>query len=105
MLYNDFISYNQTNVTYNGTLILNVLGLNSPVIVNNATVLFSTVEDTSNFTTMGIISYDVDPYGLMTFEVTQDQADAILGAEFIVIERSAEVQVTNTSTSGTLLVP
>ena len=129
MLYNDFISYNQTNVTYNGTLILNVLGLNSPVIVNNATVLFSTVEDTSNFTTMGIISYDVDPYGIMTLEVTQDQADAILEANFIVIETSAEVQmaqdqsgavveanftvtetsaevhVINTSTSGTLLIP
>jgi len=129
MLYNDFISYNETNVTYNGTLILNVLGLNSPVIVNNATVLFSTVEDTSNFTTMGIISYDVDPYGIMTLEVTQDQADAILEANFIVIETSAEVQmaqdqsgavveanftvtetsaevhVINTSTSGTLLIP
>lgn len=129
MLYNELISYNQTNVTYNGTLILNVLGLNSPVIVNNATVLFSTVEDTSNFTTMGIISYDVDPYGIMTLEVTQDQADAILEANFIVIETSAEVQmaqdqsgavveanftvtetsaevhVINTSTSGTLLIP
>lgn len=129
MLYNELISYNQTNVTYNGTLILNVLGLNSPIIVNNATVLFSTVEDTSNFTTMGIISYDVDPYGIMTLEVTQDQADAILEANFIVIETSAEVQmaqdqsgavleanftvtetsaevhVINTSTSGTLLIP
>lgn len=94
MLYNDIISYNQTNITYNGTLILNVLGLNSPVIINNATVAFSSTIDNSNFTTMGIISYDIDPYGVMTFEVNQEQANAI-----------AELQIINISTSGTLLIP
>ena len=105
MLYNGLIGYNQTNVTYNGTLILNVIGLTSPIIVNNTTVVFSTSEDNSNFTTMGIISYDTDPFGVMTFEVTEEQADAIVGAEFIVIESSAEFQIDNISNSGTLLIP
>lgn len=105
MQYNVNLSYNYPNVTYNGVLVLNISSVISPVIINNATVIFSTTEDNSNYTTMGIISYDIDPYGIMTFEVTQDQANAIVNASFIVIETSAEVQVTNISTSGTLLVP
>jgi hypothetical protein len=130
MLYDDLISYNESNVAYNGTLILNVLGLSNPIIVNNARVIISTSEDFSNFTTGGIITYDVNSYGLMTMEVTDEQASAIIDAEFIIIstsaesqvsnssqnraiteidissiETAAEIKVTNISTSGTLYIP
>lgn len=131
MFYNDIISYNHNNIAYNGTLILNVVGIDVPIIINDANIIFNSVQDTSNFTTMGIITYDIDPYGIMTFEVTEEQAEAIINATFIVVDTSAEVEiipsnqqmtgisdtnitttepsaeikVTNISTNGTLLVP
>lgn len=130
MLYDDLISYNESNVAYNGTLILNIIGLSNPVVVGNARVIISTSEDFSNFTTGGVITYDINSYGIMTMEVTDEQANAILEADFIVIstaaeaqtindpqstivleadinssETAAEIKVTNISTSGTLYVP
>lgn len=130
MLYDDLISYNESNVAYNGTLILNIIGLSNPVVVGNARVIISTSEDFSNFTTGGVITYDINSHGIMTMEVTDEQANAILEADFIVISTAAEAQVsnnpqptvvldadieslsvgaeikvTNISTSGTLYIP
>lgn len=130
MLYDDLITYNESNVAYNGTLVLNIIGLSNPIIVGNARVIISTSEDFSNFTTGGIITYDINSYGIMTMEVTDEQANAILEADFIVISTAAEAQannnpqptivldtdiesssigaeikVSNISTSGTLYIP
>lgn len=95
MLYDDLISYNESNVAYNGTLVLNIIGLSNPIIVGNARVIISTSEDFSNFTTGGVITYDINSYGIMTMEVTDEQANAILEADFIVISTAAEAQVNN----------
>jgi hypothetical protein len=94
MLYNDLITYNHNNITYTGTIKINVPGIPSPIILGNVSVAISTNPDYSNATTIGVVSYDFAPNGILTIEATQDQAEALVSADFIYINSaSGEVSV------------
>lgn len=80
MLYNENITYNQSGFNYVGTIIINVEGLSTPIIINNVNVAISTSEDYSNATTIAVISYDIYPEGVITIQATQSQADALVEA-------------------------
>ena len=94
MLYNDLITYNQTNITYTGTIQINVPGISNPIILNNITVVISVEEDFSNATTVGYVTFDYVPGGIVTIEATQDQAEALVAASTIYISsNSGEVSI------------
>jgi len=94
MLYNDLITYNQTNITYTGTIQINVPGISNPIILNNITVVISVTEDFSNATTVGYVTFDYVPSGIITIDATQDQADALVTADIIYINSaSGEVAI------------
>lgn len=93
MLYNENILYNSEAVVYSGEIILNIEGVHSPIRIPQATVIFGTIEDYSNVTTIGLISIDTDPYGIMTFSTTDAQADAIIQAETIIVSPNSEVSI------------
>jgi len=94
MLYNDLITYNQTNITYTGTIQINVPGISNPIILNNVTVVVSTEPDYSNATTLGIVTYDFAPTGILTIEANQDQAEAISSADILYINSaSGEISI------------
>ena len=97
MKYNDLITYNHNNITYNGTIHINVPGLSNPIILNNITVVVATEPDYSNATTMGLVTFDLAPSGIMTIEATDEQAYAISESSTIYLVPSAETSLTETS--------
>jgi hypothetical protein len=94
MLYNDLINYNQTNITYVGVVQINVAGISNPIILSNITVAIATEPDYSNATTIGFVTYDFAPTGILTIESSQEVAEALVGAEMIYINSaSGEVSI------------
>lgn len=80
MLYNENITYDQSGISYVGTIIINVFGLPSPIVISNINVAISTSQDYSNQTTVGVISYDIFSDGIITIQATETQASAIVQA-------------------------
>ena len=105
MLYNDNIVYNSEAVSYVGELIMYIQGVHSPVVLPQATIIFDLNEDYSNATTIGLISIDTNPYGIMTFSTTESQANAILQAETIIVYPDSEVAVIYGSNSKETTAP
>jgi len=73
MLYNDIITYNETNITYTGVVQINVPGISNPIILNNITFVIFSAEDFSNATTIGYVTFDYVPNGIITFENFKDE--------------------------------
>lgn len=96
MLYNENILYNQPQITYTGTVIVNIIGIENPIILSNLTVIVSLYEDYSNATTLAIISYDILENGILTIEATQSQASALV--EAIVSSNNSQVAEITLST-------
>lgn len=80
MLYNENITYDQSGISYVGTIIINVDGLSAPIIISNVNVAIATSQDYSNATTIAVISYDIYPEGIVTIQATQSQANALVEA-------------------------
>jgi hypothetical protein len=78
MLYNENISYSQPGLTYIGTIVINVVSLNNPIILSNIFVTVNSTEDYSNATTVAVLSYDIMPEGILVIEATESQASAIV---------------------------
>lgn len=93
MRYNEPIAYNASNVTYNGTVIVYASSLLSPLILNNITVFYANDEDYSNYTTIGVLSIDVDPTGIISVEVLDQDVSAISSAQVISIGASGEISI------------
>lgn len=131
MRYNDNLNYNTNNITYTGTVVINVPGTSVPVVVDGLTIIIGSSIDYSNATYTGVISIDYTPTGIMTIEATQEQAEAIVQSNVIYVEiqaetspqiptvqngtsavssietvdGSAEIQILNMSQTGNLFVP
>lgn len=79
MLYNEqSVIFDQPGISFVGTIIINIIGVNNPIILSNLNLNVSTLSDNSNFTTIAVVSYDLAPTGILTIEATQDQAYAIV---------------------------
>lgn len=85
MLYNDTILYAQSNISYTGSLIIRASGLSSPIVLNNITILFGGQEDYSNYTTIAVISMDIDSTGLISIEVVDENVEAFISAQTIAL--------------------
>ena len=93
MLYNDLITYDQTAVQYDGTVILKIEGILNPIILNNIKINFTANEDFSVGTTIGVISIDVDPTGIITIEALNKEGAALVQASEITIHSGTLVSV------------
>jgi len=92
MIYNEAINYNSSNVTYNGTLIINAPSLANPIILNNIVVFYATNEDFSNFTTIAVSSIDITGNEI-SVEASDDQVEALASASIISISGDAEITI------------
>jgi len=92
MIYNEAINYNSSNVTYNGTLIINAPSLANPIILNNIVVFYATNEDFSNFTTIAVSSIDITGNEI-SVEALDDQVEALASASIISISGDAEITI------------
>lgn len=94
VLYDDSIDYNQGGISYIGSIAVTVPGLDSPIILSNIKVYFTERIDGSNLTTIGLVTINSAPLGLMNFEgvnqgeytttttsISDPGASAILGLE------------------------
>lgn len=80
MLYNNNILYDQPQISFVGTIVINVIGIENPIILSNVSVSVSLYEDFSNATTVAVLSYDVVENGILVVEATQSQASALIEA-------------------------
>lgn len=93
MRYNDLIAYDQAGVQYNGTVILKIQGISNPIILNNIRINYSAEQDYSVGTTIGVISIDVDPTGIITIEALNKDSAALVQANEITIHTGTLVSV------------
>lgn len=93
MLYNDVISYNQPNYSYLGTLIIYAPSLSSPIILNNIAILIGGQEDYSNYTTIAVVSMEINPSGYVTVEVLDEDVSALISVESIAINNNSEIAI------------
>lgn len=84
------------------------LGLNYPIILNNIIVIFTGDTDLSNATTIGLVTYDISPTGVITIAASQDQLSAIsqFGVIYLVpeSETSPVFDTSNLAESGSAVV-
>lgn len=93
MLYNDVISYDQAGVSYSGTIILLIQGILNPIILNDIKINFSVNPDYSVGSTIGVISIDINPVGVITIETLADQGSALIEAKEITIHSGTLVSI------------
>lgn len=93
MRYNDLIAYNQPGVAYDGTVILKIEGILNPIILNNIMINFGGNQDYSVATTIGVISLDVDPTGVITIEALAKEGAALIQAKEITIHSGTLISV------------
>ena len=93
MIYNEAITYNSPNVSYDGTLIIYASSLINPIILNNITIFYSSTEDYSNLTTIGVLSIDINPQGIVSIQVLDEDVDAISSAQIISVGASGEISI------------
>jgi hypothetical protein len=93
MIYNEAITYDSPNVSYNGTLIIYANSLINPIVLNNITIFYSSNEDYSNLTTIGVISMDISPQGIVSVEVLDKDVSAILSAQVISVGTPGEISI------------
>jgi len=97
MFYNNNLTYNESGLSYFGSLIISIPSIVEPILVNNITILIDSLEDYSNNTSVGIVSFNITPTGVMSFEATDFQAQAITQSEIITLNSvSGEVTVSST---------
>jgi len=93
MIYNEAISYNSPNVTYGGTLIIYADSLINPITLTNVTIFYSANEDYSNYTSIGVISIDISPQGVITVEVLDQDVSALISAQVISVGANNEISI------------
>lgn len=93
MIYNEAITYNSPNVSYDGTLIIYASSLINPIILNNITIFYTSNEDYSNSTTIGVLSIDINPQGIVSIQVLDEDVNAISSAQIISVGVSGEISI------------
>lgn len=93
MIYNEAITYNSPNVSYDGTLIIYADSLINPIVLNDITIFYASNEDYSNSTTIGVLSIDINPQGIISIQVLDEDVNAISSAQIISVGVSGEISI------------
>jgi hypothetical protein len=94
MLYNDNKFYNQSGFVYSGSLLILVSSLSSPIFIGDIIIKINQSEDYSNNTSIGLVSYSLASTGIMSFQTTDLQAEAITTSKIITLNSvSGEVTI------------
>lgn len=83
MLYNSPISYAEPNIGYVGSLVISAPSLSNPIVLNNVGIIFGGLEDYSNYTTIAVISMDINSTGVVSIEVLDENVSALISASTI----------------------
>lgn len=93
MIYNEAVTYSSSNVTYDGTLVIYASSLINPITLNNVTIFYSSNEDYSNYTSIGVISIDISPEGIISVEVLDQDVSALISAQVISVGANNEISI------------
>jgi hypothetical protein len=93
MQYNDSIAYNQSGVSFSGTLQINIPGISLPLILNDISIYFLEKVDYSNATTVGVVSVNYVSTGLVVIEASSEQAQAISQSSVISLGNMSNVTI------------
>ena len=85
MLYNSPITYNQASVFYAGAVSILAPSLTSPILINNITLLVFADEDYTNQTTIGIITLNYAPSGILEIQVLDEDVQAFFEVDRVAI--------------------
>ena len=93
MIYNEAVTYSSSNITYDGTLVIYASSLIDPITLNNVTIFYSANQDYSNYTSIGVVSVDISPYGVITVEVLDQDLSALISAQVISVGVNNEIAI------------
>ena len=93
MLYNDLIDYNQSGIQYNGTVVLIIEGILNPIILNDIKVNFGGKQDYSVASSIGVISVDLAPTGVITIQALEKEGAALIQASEITIHSGTLISI------------
>jgi hypothetical protein len=99
MQYNDSIAYNQSNLSYLGTLEIRVPTLSLPIILNDINIVLFGDVDYSNSTTVGLVTINSISTGYVVIEATEDQATAISQSSTIFLNSTSEITLLSSGSS------
>ena len=88
MIYNEAVTYSSSNVTYDGTLVIYASSLINPITLNNLTIFYY-----SNYTSIGVISIDISPEGIISVEVLDQDVSALISAQVISVGANNEISI------------
>jgi len=91
MKYNELLTYNESSVSYIGSIQINVSGIDSPIIISQPSIFFAETVDYNNATVIGLVTIDSVSSSQISITATQEQALAIADASVIYITPSANV--------------
>jgi len=95
MLYNDLVGYNQSGVSYEGTLTLSIPGFSAILVAPSIGIYIGDEPDNSNATFLGLATVSLIRSGLITLQTTQQQAQSIAESAIIYLNNAADVSVVN----------
>ena len=85
MLYNSDLLYNNSGISYIGSLVIKIPGISNPIVLNNIRISFDGLADYSNLTTIAVLSIDVSSSGMITIETVQENLSALTSIQTITI--------------------
>lgn len=91
MLYNDLISYNQSGVSFNGSLKISAPGLSAPIIIGDINIFFSSEIDYSHSSTIGVVTVTYAQSGLVSYEMLDQLGSALVS--YSIAEAGSEAQL------------
>lgn len=83
LLYNANFSYNAPSIIYSGNIGVSPTSILNAIQIGNPSIIFLAIQNASNATTIGVISYDYAPTGQITIQVTSSSPTAVLSLQLI----------------------
>jgi hypothetical protein len=74
LLYNQLLSYDAPSITYSGNIGVSPSSILNPIQIGNPNITSTAINNQSNVTTIGVISYDFAPSGQITGVISYDLA-------------------------------
>ena len=76
LLYNANFSYDAPSIIYSGNIGVSPTSISNPIQIGNPSITSLAMQNASNSTTIGVISYDFAPSGQVTGVISYDLASS-----------------------------
>lgn len=94
ILYNDSVAYDQSGFSYLGDLVLVVPGLDSSIVLSNVKIFYTENIDYSNNSTIGLITVDNKPFGVIEFQqIDENSYSTIQSVRILAVGSNSTISI------------